>query len=286
MSLQSLLTAAISYGVLTVSSHAIAVFGLGAGGQLYTFDTSTPGTMTPVGSNTAAGVVDIDFRGSNGKLYGLTANGSFSTYNTVTGAGTFVAAPSHPFSSVSGFDFNPAADRMRIAVNGTNNFRMVPDGIGNQMGAFTPGTVVSGATGGDGPFSGLPMSVTLLDVAYTNPFGGGSGTTLFSIGSDGILYSHPMEGGPTFNMVEAVGSLGFVPVGDLSFDIDATGLGYVTNGSTLYSVNLATGEANSLGTLGQSLTSIAIVPEPSVALFAGVAGLSLLRRRRRPQGDA
>ncbi len=278
MSYQSLVTAAISYAALTISSHAVLIYGLGTGGQIYSFDSGSPLSMTPVGTATATGIVDIDFRKSNGKLYGIAGNGNTSTININSGLVTNLFSPSHSLGgTVSGFDFNPAADRMRIAVNGTNNFRMVPDGIVG----MPQGTVVSGATGGDGLFL-TPMGVTLLDVAYTNPFSGSPATTtLFSIGSDGILYTHPAAGGPTFNMVAAVGSLGFVPVGDVSFDIDASGLGYMTNGTTLYTVDLGTGLATSLGTLGQGLTSIAIVPEPSGVAFGGIAGLALLRRSRR-----
>jgi hypothetical protein len=276
MSLQILITAAIASAALVGSSHAITIFGLGPGGQLYSFDSATPGTVNAVGSATVGGIVDIDFRGSNNRLYGLAATGATSTINTVTGSVTAAFTPSHSFGgSVSGFDFNPAADRMRIAVGGANNFRMVPDGISG----MTAGTVVNGATGGDGIFSISP-GASVLDVAYTNPFNGIAGTVLYSIGSDGMLYSHPASGAPTFNAMTMVGSLGISLAGDIGFDIAPDGTGYLVTGNSLYTVNLATGLATSAGTLGQNFTSIAVVPEPASAVLISVIALGLLRRRR------
>ena len=263
--------------LLTGTSQGIVMYGLGSGGQIYSFDTATPGTVNAVGSATAAGVVDIDFRGSNNKLYALASNGSTSSINTSNGLLTPLFSASHTITGgVSGFDFNPAADRMRIIGGGVNNFRMVPDGIAG----MTAGTVVNGASTADGQFA-TPIGVTLLDVAYTNPFNGIAGTSLFSIGSDGILYSHPAVGAPQFNTLAAVGALGVSIGSDIGFDIDGTGTGWLVSGTSLYSVNLTTGAATSAGTLGTSLTSISAVPEPgSAVVLVSTAGLFFLRRRR------
>lgn len=270
MKMSTILPVAIASCVFAVSAQAITIFGLGAGGQIYRFDSAAPAATVPVGVLSASGVVDIDFRGSNGSLYGISASGATSTINTITGGVTPLFTPLTSLGgTVSGFDFNPAADRMRIVVGGVNNFRMVPDGISG-----TPaGTVVV-----DGAF-GVPSGVSLLDVGYTNP-GGGSTTTLYSVGSNGILYTHPAVGAPQFNTLAAVGSIGFTPGADIGFNIDSSGTGYLVNGSNFYTVNLATGSATLVGALGQSLTSIAVVPEPSSVLLGAVGGLVLLRRRR------
>lgn len=265
-----LFTVAAAAATLTGSSHAITIFGLGAGGQIYSFDTSAPAIVTPIGIATAPGVVDIDFRGSNNRLYAMAGSGAASTVNTSTGQLTSVfASTSHAINGgVSGFDFNPTADGMRVVGGGINNYRLLPDG-----------TVVDGGTGGDGIFA-TPVSVTLLDVAYTNPFDNLGTTTLFSIGSDGILYSHPGAGAPQFNTLAAVGVLGVVIGSDVGFDIDSTGTGWLVSGNNLYTVNLITGAATPVGALGATFTSIAVVPEPSSALvLVSTAGLFFLRRR-------
>lgn len=275
MSFKSVLPTLFASVALAGTSSAITIFGLGTGGQLYRFDTAAPLIVTPVGVLSAGGIVDIDFRGSNGKLYGLSATGATSTIDTGSGAITALFTPSASLGgNVTGFDFNPAADRMRIAVGGTTNFRMVPDAIAG----MTAGTVVNGAAG-DGTFA-LPGGVTLLDVAYTNPYNGGAGTTLYSIGSNGILYTHPAAGSPQFNTVTAVGSLGVALAGDIGFDISPDGTGYLVSGNSLYTVNLGTGAATAAGTLGQSLSSISVIPEPSSALLGAIGALGLLRRRR------
>lgn len=269
--------AAAAAATLTGTSHAITIFGLGAGGQVYSFDTSAPAVVTPVGIATAPGVVDIDFRGSNNRLYAMAGSGATSTINTSTGQLTSVfASTSHTINGgVTSFDFNPAVDRMRVVGGGINNYRLFPDNT-----PMPGGTVVDGGTGGDGVFA-TPASVTLLDVAYTNPFGNLGTTALFSIGSNGILYSHPGAGAPQFNTLAAVGALGVTIGSDVGFDIDSTGTGWLVSGNSLYSVNLATGAATSVGALGVGLTSIAVVPEPSSALvLISTAGLFFLRRRR------
>lgn len=262
---------------LTGPLGAITIYGLGSGGQIYSFDTATPLVFNNVGSATAAGIVDIDFRGANNKLYAMAGSGATSTVDISNGALTSVfSSTSIPINGgVSSFDFNPVADRLRVVGGGVNNYRLFPDGA-----PMPGGTVVNGAS--DGVFS-----VTLLDVAYTNPFNNTSAgmTTLYSIGADGFLYTHPLAGGPTFNMVSQVGNLnligGLAPGANVGFDIDSSGTAWLVNGTSLYTVNLDTGNATPAGTLNQALTSIAVVPEPSSALvLISTAGLFFLRRRR------
>lgn len=259
--------------LLTGTSQAIVVYGLGTGGQIYRFDTALPLITTPVGAATAGGIVDIDFRGANNRLYGMAGSGATSTINTSTGQLTSVfTSTSIPINGgVSSFDFNPVADRLRVVGGGVNNYRLFPDNA-----PMPGGTVVNGVA--DGVFS-----VTLLDVAYTNPFNNTSTgmTALYSIGSDGFLYTHPGTGAPQFNTLSQVGALGVAIGSDIGFDIDSTGTGWLVSGNNLYTVNLATGQAQSAGLLGQSFTSIAVVPEPSSAIvLVSTAGLFFLRRRR------
>ena len=259
-------------GLSAVSSHAITMYGLGTNGALYSFDTAAPGTFVEIGTP-ANGITDIDFRGSNGNLYGITGTGSTFTVNLLTGAATSAFTPATTLNGmVSGFDVNPAADRFRVvtdAAAGNNNYRL-----------SSPGGDTDTTTA-DGTF-GTPSGVSILDVAYTNPFGQGvGGTSLYSIGSDGNLYVH--SDGPGFNTMTSSGSLGFTPLADIAFDIAQDGTGYIANGTDLYSVsNIGTSVPNVtlLGTLGQPLSSFSAVPEPSSALLACFAGLGLLRRRR------
>jgi hypothetical protein len=265
MKFSKLLLAAASAAALAGSAQAISIFGLGTDNNLYRFDSATPGSLTTIGTGFSS-TIDIDFRGSNGLLYGITGSGSASTINTTTGVATVAVTPATALSNtVSAFDFNPVADRMRVLVGGTsiNNYRITP-AIG---GAVTP----------DGNFV-VPGGFEILGFGYTNPTGGTT-TSLYSVVSNSTLYLH--TGGPDFNGLTPVGTgLGITLGTQVGFDIGPDGVGYLTNGSSLYSVNLTSGTASLLGTAPVALRDIAVVPEPSVAALGAIAALGLLRRRR------
>lgn len=267
-----LLIVAAACAALTGAAQAISVFGLGVDNQLYRFDTANPAGAVVVGGG-LGGIVDIDFRGSNGQLYGIAANGNSFSVNTSSATLTSLFSPNPSFSgSVTSLDFNPAVDRMRILVGGNTNFRMVPDGITGTA----AGTVVNGATG-DGSFA-TPAGVSILGLGYTNPTGGAT-TDLYSIGSNGFLYIHSV--GPQFNTMTALGTgLGFTIDSPIGFDIASNGLGYLSHGDDFYSVNLASGSATFVGSFGVAMRGVAVVPEPTSLTLAAVAGLGLLRRRR------
>ena len=99
-----------------------------------------------------------------------------------------------------------------------------------------------------------------------------------------------MPNSPNGGLVTLVGSLGLGTNlnANIGFDISGlTGIAYatITTGaaapvSSLYTINLSTGVATSLGTIGtgttsySGLTAATAVPEPSsVMLLAGAAGL-------------
>ncbi len=267
----------IALGLSAFSAQAITFLGLGTNGTLYSFDSATPGDFTTIGTP-GNGIIEIDFRGSNGRLYGITSTGSLYNINVSDGTSQFISNPMTALTgSVSGFDVNPAADRFRVVTNAAsgNNFRL------SSTGADT--NVVTA----DGTFS-MPPTATILDVAYRNPFSGSSGTALYSVGSDSNLYIHsnePSDPPGTFNARSLVGSLGFAVGTDVAFDIASDGNGYIASSGQLYRVD-GIGFANpaaatSLGTLGQSIASFSAVPEPSVGILGAIASLGLLSRRRR-----
>lgn len=257
--------------------HAALIYGLTATNQLISFDSDDPGTVTTIGVISAAGVVDIDVYPVNGLLYGMNAGGDLFRISTSTAAATLVATAAVDIASVTDFDFNPAVDRLRIYSSGSRNFRMVPDVNNSNPG--TPGAVTV-----DGQFSDL--SAQLVGSAYKNNFDGvaAATTSLYSIeaGADSLLIH---SGGPTFNTLNTVGALGVDVGANVGFDIRGLDTAFLSNDSELYSVNLATGAATRLGTVGANgLTSIAAAPVPeagSLALLAVAGGLIAGRRRHR-----
>lgn len=271
---KSLLLAPILCGLASAPAHAITMYALAADGDLYSFDTASPGIFNNIGTPTNA-IIDLDFRGSNGTLYGIAGSGSTYTIDLLTGATSLAFSPSTTLNGmVSGFDVNPAADRFRVVTDasmGNNNYRLSSPGNDD------------GTTSEDGTFDAGP---TILDVAYRNPFDGASGTTLYSVGSDGDLYTHFTRGGDpggSFNGRSSSGPLGFVPGANIAFDVAQDGNGYIADGTTLYRVNgigSVAPSVDNLGTLALPVTSFSAVPEPSSALSVCLAGVGFLRRRR------
>jgi hypothetical protein len=176
-----------------------------------------------------------------------------------------------------GVDINPAVDRLRIVSNNEQNLRINPN---------------------DGTLTATDMSLNpagnVVAVAYSNNFVGAPSTTLYSIdsvsGSLGII-TVPNAGGP----ITTVGSLGLNNLSsNLGFDISGlTGIAYaclsfnplapngIGPGSFLYQINLTTGAATLVGTIGNSeftftsITAATAIPEPSSVLLLGGAAAFL-----------
>jgi Domain of unknown function (DUF4394) len=121
-----------------------------SGTNLLAFDTATSSLVTTIGItgiNAGETLVGIDFRPQNGFLYALGVNASANTATlysispTRGVAGIVGGAPSQifltpdgvtlvdlpdPATTGWGFDFNPAADRIRVTA-GSLNFRINPN---------------------------------------------------------------------------------------------------------------------------------------------------------------
>nr|MCU0635297.1 DUF4394 domain-containing protein [Gemmatimonadaceae bacterium] len=185
-----------------------------------------------------------------------------------------------------GFDFNPTVDRIRVIGANGSNFRLNPlDGS----------TIVDGAfffAMGDVNVGRVP---SFTAVAYTNnDLDPATGTTLFAI--DPTLGQLVRISNPNGGAVNTVGSLGLANVGTVtSFDIvtvNGANTGFFTTllasgMSQLFTIDLATGAASVVGAIGAANGiqgfALAPVPEPATwgMLLAGLAGIGVLRRRRR-----
>ena len=136
---------AASSAAFAAAAPAETLYGLTAGNSLARFDSASPGlTTTSFISGLAAGesLLGIDFRPTDGKLYAMGSSNRLYIINTATALATLVGSGrnNNPFgppiiSGVDfGFDFNPAADRIRVVGSSGQNFRL------NQLTGAVAGT--------------------------------------------------------------------------------------------------------------------------------------------------
>ncbi len=235
----------------------------------------TPLSGLPAGDE----LVGIDFRVARGVLYGLSRQGRLFTIDAASGrlapVGGQPAAVALPPGAI-GFDFNPAADRVRV-VGGAFNLRLHPDtGAAVDGDPATPGVQPDPRLAYD---AGDPQAGQMPDVVaagYTYNKTDDKLTTNYAI--DRRLGTLVMQGSkegeqpvvsPNTGRLRTVGALGLGPLADASLDIaDVSNVALAAlrpaaGGPTrLYEVDLATGRARLLGTVadGAPLRGLAIEP--------------------------
>jgi len=156
-----------------------------------------------------------------------------------------VSTLSIPFEggTISGFDFNPVADRLRLVGDNDQDFRINVD-----TGAVIVDGDLAFATGDVN--AGVNPNVTAA--AYTNAFAGTEATQLYDL--DTLLNSLLLQAPPNDGILQTIG--------DLGFDLDTLGgfdivsgapddnTAFVVSNASLYTLDLETGLATNLGMIG------------------------------------
>ncbi|WP_139920115.1 DUF4394 domain-containing protein [Hymenobacter sp. DG01] len=308
----SFLLGALALAATLGTAQAQTVYGLSATlnpavVNLVSFDLATPGTFTatvPITGFTAGQtLVGIDFRPNTGELFalGYTATGTQAqlyTINRTTGVATAVGTALTLDLGTDltriGFDFNPTVDRIRVTAGNRTNFRLNPN---NGALAFTDGQLTYAT--GDANAGATPV---VGSSAYTNSYIGATGTTLYNLdeANSRLVRQDP----PNNGTLVTVGALGVSVNGaNRVSDLDIyynpttnTNTAYLTvatvtsataASTTLYTVNLNTGAATSVGTLGSGgltavtdlafqITRPATLPAVTGQLAYALAGTNLL----------
>jgi len=291
-------TAAVVLALLPGVAAAQPAIGIDvAGTTLLRFDTTAPGTMTPVpvtGLLPGEALVGIDRRPATGALYGVGvidtgAQDEMRLYriDPVSGAATRITTTPPPVPTDGneyGVDFNPTVDRVRVVNDAHENARFNPN---------------NGSLAGDDSNltdAAVPESRPVKAIAYaTNlPFGLGSGaTTVFGIGSGASElvtiggYFQALAGGANGGVVMNAQPLGVAASTNVDLEISETaGTALMSAGANLYNVNLATGVATLIGALGQALHGLTTLPAVTVTMrdreiatseAAGVASVTVTR---------
>ncbi len=255
------------------------------GASLLRFDTATPASVTTVGafSGSSTSIDGIDFLVSDGLLYGYSqTDNQLVRIDPLTAVTTFVSTPGTASTTISlGIDFNPTVNRLRLVNGDRQNLRI---------------TVATGFTDVDGTLTYDPGDTNgaflpnIFEAAYTNnDVDPGTGTTVYYI--DPTFDTLVTTNNPTGGVLNTVGSLTVDTTGFVGFDISTDGgvnTAYAiltpdgVDLSGLYTVNLSTGAATLVGSLGVQTYGLAIapVPEPST-LAVSLLGFCILGARRR-----
>ena len=304
----SVLAAALTATVFGSSARAETIYGVTeVGNRLISFDSAAPTALLSgtaiTGLASGEDVIGIDFRpnalspggaGPNvpatgtGTLFGLGSQSNLYSIDRTTGAATRVGVGFNTpvlNGSAFSFDFNPTIDRIRSVADTNVNIVLNPNTGGSA--AFTNVFYAAGD-----PNQGVDPNI--VHSAYTNSFLGSTTTQLYGIDAGLDILATQANNVGTLG---TVGSLGTDITSLGGFDLSgASGIAYLValvggdNDSTLWTVNLATGQASfvnftpnasSIGG-GTRLAAIAVIPEPSTALLfgLGLVGLRALRPSR------
>jgi hypothetical protein len=246
-----------------------------AGGELIRFNAGQPSRITTrvvlQGLGPGDALVGVDFRVARGVLYGLGRSGQLYTVNATTGSAQAVgAAPATALQGTRfGFDFNPTGDRIRVMSDAGQNLRLHPD-----TGALATSDPAAAYAEAD-PAAGRTPQVT--GVGYTYNKRDEKLTTNFAIDRAlGTLVTMGTAEGvqpavsPNTGRLFTVGTLGLgAPLEAVSFDIadlDNTALAAVRasaqDRTQLVLVDLKTGRATPLGTVGRGEPLVGLAIEP------------------------
>ena len=268
--MKKLLLGAFAAATISGAAQAATVFAVDENNNLVTFNSSSPGTLSSSTAitGTTATFLALDFRDSNGRLYGLGDDLRLYTINTGTGAASAVGGPLAITGSNFGFDFNTAIDALRIVSNNDSNYVVNPN-----TGVVTT-TATPVAFGAGDVNAGVDPTVT------GNAYIHGTASQFAIDTTTDFLVTQANNAGT----LTSVGSLGVAVGPRTAFDIDFDGTGYIMDANRFYSVNLQTGQAKLVGTSQRALFGIAIqgVPEPStwamMILGFGLVGGTMRRR--------
>jgi len=225
-------------------------------------------------------LVGIDYRVAQGDMYALAQSGRIYMVNTETGTASLIegSAPvSYLAKGLYGFDFNPAADKLRVVGAGNLNLRLHPDtGAVIDFDKQAEGLQTDPKLAYDAQDINAGKAPDIVAAAYTYNPDDEKLTTNFAIdkSQDVLVMQGTKEGvkpsvSPNLGVLFTVGSLGLGDVIDATMDIsdiDNVALGTLTlndgQSPVLVQFDLQTGAATPLGEMGSVSSVKAFAIEP------------------------
>ncbi len=214
--------------------------------SLVSFDSNNPGASQFTDITGVEGtLLGIDTRPADGSIYGISTANNIYTIDADSGVASYVSTLDTPFEggTISGFDFNPVADRLRLVGDNDQDFRINVD-----TGEVTVDGTLAFASGDSN--EGVNPNVTAA--AYTNSFDGTISTQLYDI--DTLLNDLALQDPPNDGTLATVGDLGidFDTLGgfEIVSAVEGDNTAFAVSNATLYSLDLDSGAAHSLGEVG------------------------------------
>ncbi|TWO69485.1 DUF4394 domain-containing protein [Caenimonas sedimenti] len=249
--------------------------------RLIKFNAGQPGRILSskaiTGLQPGEQVLGIDYRVAKDMLYAIGSSGRLYTLDEDTA----VAKPvGEPFAvrlegTEIGFDFNPTVDRIRVVSNSGQNLRLHPDtGAVVDSNADTAGVQIDGKLAYAAGDAGAGKTPSVVGAAYSYNKANPRITTNYALdAASGTLVTQGSREGATPAVSPNTGSLFTVgslrmPFRTAAFDIQAVSdvafaaLDNGTGSSRWVTIDLNTGMATSLGTVGGGEAVRAIALEP------------------------
>lgn len=250
------LALAAALGANVAAAETLA--GLKDGNTIVWIDSDQKKVVGSVKLANGGKLVGIDVRPSDGKLYGMTADGAIVVVDHKTGEWEKKSQISEklPADAMFSVDFNPAADRLRVITSTGMSLRInVDDGK----------TIVDGSLKYSDADAAKGKTPKVTAVGYSNSFAGTKETTLYDI--DATAGTLLKQAPPNDGVVSTLGKLGVKTDGPIAFDVLSDGkganVGWLLANGELHTVDLTTGAAKSVGKiagLSGTISDIAILP--------------------------
>ena len=235
-------TLAASAFAATTAEAAGWIVGLVDGKSIVTIDPKSRKVASKVDIKGAGPILGIDVRPADGMLYGVAADGSIVTIDPKSGQATMKSKLSESWKTgvTTTFDFNPAADRLRLMGSDGTSLRInVDDGKATVDGSHK-------YKDGDANAGKAPKVVA---GAYSNSFKGTKATTLYNI--DATTGALVTQAPPNDGVLNTLGPLGMSVSGPVAFNIVSASEdkndAWLVAGGSLYSVDLKSGKATMVG---------------------------------------
>jgi hypothetical protein len=225
-------------------------------------------------------IVGIDYRVARGELYALASSGQLYKIDVAQARATAVGSPAVlPSAGATewAFDFNPTVDRIRVANNAGFNLRLHPDtGAMVDADPAQEGVQFDGRLAYDTKDTNAGATPRIVGAGYTYNKQDEKITTNYALDGElgALVHQGTKEGvaplvSPNTGRLYTVGRLGIGSFAHATFDISdlaPTAYAGVHNkgdqATRWHRIDLATGKATFIGTVGGGETLVGAAVEP------------------------